>query len=340
MALPVHGVRPDDEGLPAGGIPLRFQVLGPLRVWRNGVELDAGPRQQAYLLALLLTRVGRPTSTSDLIDLIWSADVPASALNILQKYVGALRRLFEPTIAVRETGSYLHRRGNAYLFTAAGGTLDLVTFRELVETAKAALAQQRHDIASSSGSASLADSASSFGSASFAEAALDRYVEALGLWQGHAGAGFTHGPIALPIFAALDDEFHAACTEAAELAVTLRRPTRVLPALQLAASMAPLHEPVQASLISILGAAGRQAEALSAFSAVRARLADELGIDPGPALQAAYLRVLTSHPASPPVAGTDGRGDDRRRERQPVWSAGPRNSPYCGKPSRWHSPAT
>ena len=42
---------------------LRLQVLGPLRLWRDGVELDAGPRQQAYLLALLLARTGRPTSS-------------------------------------------------------------------------------------------------------------------------------------------------------------------------------------------------------------------------------------------------------------------------------------
>lgn len=48
-------------GSPAG--PVRLQVLGPLRVWRDGVERDAGPRQQAYLLALLLARAGQPVTT-------------------------------------------------------------------------------------------------------------------------------------------------------------------------------------------------------------------------------------------------------------------------------------
>jgi hypothetical protein len=67
---------------PAGGSSLCLQVLGPLRLWRDGVEVDAGPPQQALLLALFLTRVGRPASTSDLIDLIWGDDVPASALNV------------------------------------------------------------------------------------------------------------------------------------------------------------------------------------------------------------------------------------------------------------------
>ncbi|WP_239313806.1 BTAD domain-containing putative transcriptional regulator [Plantactinospora mayteni] len=263
---------------PAGTDSLRLRILGPLRMWRGAAELDAGPRQQAYLLALLLARVGQPMTTSELIGLIWGDDAPTSALNVIQKYIGALRRLLEPAIPARETGSYLHRRGNAYLFSAGPGTLDLVAFRELLDAARAALAQQEH------------------------ETALEHYVDALALWQGPAAEGFTHGTTAMAIFAALDDEFHAACTAAADLAVSLRRPERVLPALQLATKMAPFHEPVQASLISTLGAAGRQAEALSAFRVLRDRLADELGIDPGPAVQAAYLRVLTQAPVSAPEA--------------------------------------
>jgi DNA-binding SARP family transcriptional activator len=285
VTLPVQPVRPGDDDRPDGATHLRLQILGPLRVWRDGVELDAGPRQQAYLLSLLLARVGSPVSTSELIDLIWDDDAPDSALNVIHKYVGALRRLLEPTTPTRKSGSYLHRRGGSYLFTAAPGTLDLLTFREVVETAKAALAQQR------------------------LETALDRYVEALGLWRGRAGAGFTHRSAALPIFAALDDEFHAVCIGAAELAVSLGRPVEVLPALRFAASMAPFHEPVQAGLISSLGAAGRQAEALAVFREVRARLADELGIDPGQDLRAAHQRVLSQPSAAPVVARAHGGRD-------------------------------
>ncbi|WP_204045656.1 ATP-binding protein [Acrocarpospora phusangensis] len=250
-----------------------------MRLWRDGVELDAGPRQQAQLLALLLARVGHPVSTRELIDLIWADDAPASALNIIQKYVGALRRVLEPAVPARAAGAYLHRRGNAYVFSAGPGTLDLVTFRELLEAAQAALARQAPEVA------------------------LDHYVKALGLWQGPAGDGLSYETPAMPILAALDDEFHVACVAAAELAVSLHRPERVIPPLQLAASTALFHEPVHAGLVNALGAAGRQAEALSAFHAVRDRLAEELGIDPGPALQAAHLRVLTQTPRPPVVTG-------------------------------------
>ncbi|MEU6147698.1 AAA family ATPase [Streptomyces sp. NPDC047081] len=244
-----------------------------MRVWRDGAELDVGPPQQAYLLAVLLARAGEPVTISELIDLIWAEDAPASAVNILQKYVGALRRLLEPELPAREPGAFLKRRGSAYLFVAASGALDVVRFRELVVAAEGSVAERRLG------------------------AALDAYLEATGLWQGAAGDGVAHGPTGMAIFAGLDDEFRRACIAAAELATALGRPERVLPSLHMAARMAPLHESVQASLIAALAAAGQPADALSLFRAVRARLAEELGIGPGPALMAAHLRVLERAPA-------------------------------------------
>jgi DNA-binding SARP family transcriptional activator len=273
-------VLPDGDGPPTGSPP-HLQVLGPVRCWRVGVELDTGPRQQALLLALLLLRVGRPTSTNELIDLMWGDDVPTSALNIVQKYVGALRRILEPHLPARATGSFLHRRGSAYLFTAAPGQLDLVTFRDFVTAARAAAAQQDH------------------------AAAVGRFADALGLWHGPAGNGLADGTNAATVFAALDNEFYDACVAAAESALLAGQPERVVAALQLAASMAPFHEPVQAALVSVLGAAGRQAEALLVFRTIRDRLADELGIDPGPMLEEAHRRVLTQPTTSPHLFDID-----------------------------------
>ncbi|MER6556457.1 BTAD domain-containing putative transcriptional regulator [Streptomyces sp. NPDC001027] len=265
----------------SSGGHLRLQILGPLRIWRDGVELDPGPRQQSYLLAILLARAGKPISTSELVDLIWAEDVPASAVNILQKYVGALRRLFEPLLPVREAGSFLHRRGNSYAFLVGPAALDIVGFRELVDAARAALTRHDHEVA------------------------LDHYVGALGLWHGPAGDGIADGTNATTVFAALDNEFFDACTAAAELAVSIGRPDRVLAALRLAASMAPFNEPVLAALVGVLGATGRQAEALSVYRQVRDRFAEELGIDPGPALEDAQRRVLAQPPAVPRVREVD-----------------------------------
>jgi DNA-binding SARP family transcriptional activator len=263
-------------GRPAGS--LRLQILGPLRIWRDGVELDPGPRRQAYLLALLLARAGRSIPTGELVDLIWDDDAPAGALNVIQKYVGGLRRLLEPDLAARGSGSYVRLRGNGYVFEADSATLDVVAFRDLADTAAAALDAQRP------------------------QDALDGYIGALAHWHGSAGEGLEHGTAAIPTFAALDRAFVDTAVAAAGLAVTLRQPHRVLPRLQLAAKITPLHEPVHAALVATLAATGRQAEALAAFQDIRVRLADELGIGPGPALESAHRWVLDQAPGSlPPV---------------------------------------
>lgn len=273
---------------------LRVDILGRLRLRRDGVDVDTGPRQQTVLLGLLLTRPGQPVSTDELIDLLWDDDVPASALNVVQKSVGALRRLLEPSLPARATGSYLQRRGNSYLFDAATATLDLTEFRDLVHRAKASPGNQ----------------------------SLDLYARALGLWRGPAGQGLPVRPAATRVFVALDDEFFGACTTAAGLAVSLGRPDRLLPPLRLAAAMAPLHEPVHAALISVLAAAGRTADADTVYRLVRARLADELGIDPGPALQAAHHRLTApAAGAQPPGSELVGRADELAALRQAVQSA-------------------
>ena len=58
----------------------------------------------------------------------------------------------------------------------------------------------------------------------------------------------------------------------------------------------PMREPLWVQLITALYLSGRQADALEACRRVRAVLADELGIDPGPALAELEKRVLRQEP--------------------------------------------
>jgi DNA-binding SARP family transcriptional activator len=254
-----------------------LQILGPLRVAAGDSEVDAGPRQQRCLLALLLARAGNPISMTGLIELLWGPDPPPSAVNVIHKYVGALRRLLEPGLPPRAPGSFLVRHGNGYRFTAGPETLDLLTFRRLVAEAKESAGRDELD------------------------EALDRYAAALRLVHGPAGEGLADTPAAQATLASLDGEFFDAVVTAAEVAVRLRRPSRLLAPLRRAAEMDPLGEFVQACLVTTLAAAGHQAEALTAYRSIRGRLARELGIAPGRDLQEAYQGVLTESGPGAPV---------------------------------------
>ena len=63
----------------------------------------------------------------------------------------------------------------------------------------------------------------------------------------------------------------------------------------------PRAHPLRERLWELLGSPstrpGRQAEALSAYTEVRDRLAGELGIDPGPALRELQARILAQDPS-------------------------------------------
>src|SRR4051794_15574232 len=92
-----------------------FTVLGPVRLWRSGTEVDLGAPQQRALLALLLVRAGHPVSLTELVDTLWPAEPPPSAVNTVHRGIGMLRRALEPGLAARDTGRWLVRAAGGYL---------------------------------------------------------------------------------------------------------------------------------------------------------------------------------------------------------------------------------
>ncbi|MFD1277741.1 BTAD domain-containing putative transcriptional regulator [Streptomyces kaempferi] len=111
---------------------------------------------------------------------------------------------------------------------------------------------------------------------------------------------------ALPVFTAIDDEHVVAVKDAAAYVPTAGAALteRVLVTLRQAASHHPFDEALQARLIEVLAAAGRQAEALETYQVVRARIADEIGLEPGPELREAQRGALGQSHRPQPAAPT------------------------------------
>ena len=254
---------------------LRVQILGPLRVWRDGREVDAGPRQQRSVLAFLAARAGGPVSVTEMIDLLWGEDPPASAVNAVHRYVGALRRVLDPTVEARSPGRWLVRHGPGYRLGVARENLDLAALRHAADAARSDVRDGNETVA------------------------LERYVEALRLWQGPPGGGIADTVAAHTLFAALTGEYIAVAVDAARLARRVGRPERVVELLRQAAAAAPFDEPLHAEFVFALAAAGRHADALAAYAAIRDRLASELGIEPSSVLEQAHREVLVQNVVLP-----------------------------------------
>ncbi|WP_063746080.1 AfsR/SARP family transcriptional regulator [Streptomyces sp. 303MFCol5.2] len=247
---------------------MRFEVLGPVRVWREERELDPGFPQQRALLALLLAHAGRAVPTTEIVDVLWAERPPASALNVVRRYAGSLRRLLEPGLPPRAPGRRLLRSAGGYLLEAATDEVDLLRFRELTRQGKRAAATGR------------------------TETAARQFVLALEEWRGQVAMGIPASAREHVQFTAVQRELLETARLAADAALLCGHAEQALPALRRATAHDPLDESLHAGLVLALAACGLQAEALGAYEDVRRRLARDLGLIPGTELAAAHTRVL------------------------------------------------
>ncbi|MGV9295936.1 BTAD domain-containing putative transcriptional regulator [Amycolatopsis sp. NPDC003676] len=255
---------------------VRIQVLGSLRAWRDGTELDLGPPGRRAVLGLLALAGGDAVALRDLVDALWGDRSPPSAVNVVQTHVKHLRRLLEPGRAPRAGSGVLPHVGGGYAVRHDAVDVDLWRFRELIAEANDA----HRD-------ANTARVAASLG-------------EALRLWHGRPLADLP--PLAdHPKVVSLIAERRETFCRYAGAMIDTGAAAEVLPGIAEAAAEQPLDEAVQALLIRAHHALGQRGEAFRLYGQVRTRLADELGIDPGPELQAAHAAVLRDPAAAAPA---------------------------------------
>ncbi|WP_460605712.1 BTAD domain-containing putative transcriptional regulator [Jatrophihabitans fulvus] len=241
---------------------MQIGILGPLVVLDDaGSPVDVPGTRLRTLLTRLALEPGRPVGVERLALVVWGDAPPADPTNALQTLVSRLRRALGATGAVTQSAS-------GYALAVGSDGVDAARFRALAAAGAAAVRSGAPD----------------------ALATLDT---ALGLWRGPALADTRDRADDLLAFAAeLDDLRLTAVLDRTEARLAVDPSAVDLAELEHLVADHPLHERLAGLHVRALVSAGRGADALRAYDAVRRRLADELGVDPSAELQQLHVSLL------------------------------------------------
>jgi len=243
-------------------VAITFGVLGPLEVREGGRLLDLRGPQERALLALLLTAPGRVLSVSAIVAGMWGDVPPGGAERTVQAYVSRLRRALPG-----DGASLVVTRTPGYLAEVDPARVDAERFRTLTDAGRRDLGAGRPEVAA----ATLRD--------------------ALGLWRGEAYAEF-EAPFASAERTRLEELRLAALEDRLAADLATGAGAELVGELEGLLARHPWRERLWGQLMTALYRSGRQGDALTAFQRARARLVDELGIEPGPDLRAVEAMVL------------------------------------------------
>jgi DNA-binding SARP family transcriptional activator/tetratricopeptide (TPR) repeat protein len=273
---------------------MEIRLLGSVTAHHEGRRLDLGRRQERCLLGLLLLEAGRVVTIDRLLDLLWAGSPPASARATVHTYVARLRSRLHPY------GSRLVTRGGGYLAEVDREMVDVHRFADAVATAR-----------------ELTDPAER----------VRLLTGALELWQGPLLADVADDRLRERLGGELAELRLCALEMRAEAELDRGHYHQLGVDLPGLVRQYPTRERLAELLMTALYRQGRHAEALDVYRHVRQLLVDELGVEPGPALQSLQRRVLRKDPAllatgsrpgpanvvpadsSPPAGGTVATGD-------------------------------
>jgi DNA-binding SARP family transcriptional activator/DNA-binding XRE family transcriptional regulator len=262
-----------------GAVSVWVGVQGPLAVRRHGHPVEVGPAMRRDLLGLLAVQPGRVVTCAEIIDVLWGQDPPVTCERLIHLHVGRLRRLLEPDRQKRAPGRILVRSRGGYRLDLAPEQLDLTEFDRLVARARQLTAGDPPE-------------------------ALALFTRALESWRGPVLCDARPELRQHPAVVAVGQRHLTAALAFADLALSLGHNEQVVAWLRPLAAQEPLHEGLTARLMFALAGCGEQAAALELFTGIRARLDEDLGIEPGPELQETYLRVLRGQLPAPALAAT------------------------------------
>ncbi|WP_051393292.1 AfsR/SARP family transcriptional regulator [Glycomyces arizonensis] len=247
---------------------MQFRILGPLEVRHEGAPVRIAGAKQTAALALLLLEAGKTVPLHRFVDALWDDEPPGSARRQVQNTLAALRRRL--AALGRDP---IERSGESYRIAA--DDLDWHHFtREVAE-------------------------AGAHWDAGRAEPARELLAGALDRWHGPALAGLD-GVLIASATTRLDEARLAATERLIEVELALGlRDTAIERARALLAEE-PYRQRAAGRLMLALHQSGRTAEALETYVGLRARLDEELGLEPETALRELHLQILRGETPPPP----------------------------------------
>jgi DNA-binding SARP family transcriptional activator len=259
------------------GSSAEFRLLGPVEVRRGGSPIPVGGPRETKTLAILLLHAGCTVSVGQLVRALWDDAPPQTANEQVGNNVARLRRRLnggEPS-----TPDLIARVENGFAVSVDPDQLDTGRFDRLVRQARAA--SDRGHLA----------------------AARDLLDSALGLWRGPALGGLAGRYLQAQ---ALRLEAQRQSCEEGRIECDLALGRHHDVACELAALL--IQHPTREQLLELymlaLYRCGRRQDALHTFTSARARLADELGLDPPASTQALHQAILRGdHALADPTYG-------------------------------------
>ena len=220
-------------------------------------------RRQKIVLATLLLEVNHVVSVDRLVTAVWEEDPPTTARGQLQICISSLRH------ALADAGipDVILTRAPGYLFKLGEGELDLGEFNRLVSAARAAVAAGQFSAAATS------------------------FTEALSLGDGMELREFGSSVIDAAAVH-LAERRLAALEDCVDVQLGLGLHHELAGELRVLVARHPLRERLCGQLMTALQRDGRQAEALEIYRQARRMFVDELGLEPGTALQAIEQAIL------------------------------------------------
>ncbi len=243
----------------------QFRILGPVEALVDGRPAALGAPKQRGLLALLLVNRRRLVTAEQLVDGLWGEAPPASAVQSLQVYVHGLRRALG--------GERIETAGRGYRVVVGEDELDLDRFERTLERGRAAFEADRPDDAA------------------------DDLREALAVWRGPALADLPEETRRAAEAERLEELRLTALELRYDAELACGRHDAVVAELEALTAEHQYHERFLQQRMLALYRCGRQADALEVYRDAREVLAEDLGLDPSPALQELERAILRQDPS-------------------------------------------